>query len=181
MNKKKIPRLKASQISALSAIEALSQTGEKEQVDEVLSLIDEEPEQHTVKKAEKKESVEIIDTPVILHPSSPSSDELFGRPVEQDDSVKSVAKQLFSSDVIDLKTDITHNEINDLTRLRFMQEKFKVQSTGNLDHVISSFLRLRVSKDRKSRREFIEALQTENRNQQGGSIWSKLFNGNNQQ
>jgi len=132
-----------------------------------------------------------IQEPVILPPPAPSvdavitnnqqmsatSEELFGRPVETENSVKSVAKELFSNDVIDLKTEISHNEINNLTRLRFMQEKFRLASGTNLDHVIASFLRLRVSKDRKSRKEFIEALQTETRNSQGGSFMQKLFGG----
>lgn len=114
--------------------------------------------------------------PATYHHDDGTGGGLFGHAIEHEDSIKSVAKQLFTHDVIDLKTDISHNEINNLTRLRFLQEKFKVGKQDRaIDNVINSFLRLRVSKDRKSRAEFIAALQTENRNTQGGSIWSRML------
>lgn len=95
--------------------------------------------------------------------------------VESDNSIKSVSKELFNKESIDLKTEVTHDEINHLTRMRFLEQKFQ---TENIDVLINSFLRLRVSKNRKSRAEFINALQTENRNAQGsGFSLSKLFGG----
>lgn len=159
-------------------LEGLGEVLPEEESVPLKELLDEVPKREEVQEAR------VLPPPppmgAIVVPSqqmSATTEELFGRPVETENSVKSVAKELFSNDVIDLKTEISHNEINNLTRLRFMQEKFRLQSGGNLDHVIASFLRLRVSKDRKSRKEFIEALQTETRNSQGGSFMQKLFGG----
>lgn len=103
-------------------------------------------------------------------------EDMFGRPMESDNQVKSVAKELFNQGQIELKTEVSHDEINNLTRLRFMRERFGID---NVETLTNSFLSLRVSKDRKSRSEFIAALQTENRNTNGGGIWSRLFGVNN--
>lgn len=97
--------------------------------------------------------------------------------IETDNNIKSVSKELFSKKDLDLRTEVSHDEINDVTRLRFLEERFKVR---NIEPLVQSFLALRVSKDRKSRREFIEGLQTENRNASGGGFWDKfLGRGNN--
>lgn len=94
--------------------------------------------------------------------------------VETENQVKSVSKELFNRKSIDLKTDVSHDEINNLTRLRFLAERFNVK---NVDLLTESFLSLRVSKNRASRREFIEALQSERREKQQGGFFSKLFGG----
>lgn len=94
--------------------------------------------------------------------------------VEQDNQVKSVSKELFNKVQIDLKTEVTHDEINNIARLRFLEDKYNVR---NINTLIDSFLRLRVSKNRKSRQEFIQALQTETKNAQGQSMWNKIFGG----
>lgn len=91
--------------------------------------------------------------------------------VETDSSIKTVAKELFNRTNIDLKTEVTHDEINQITKLRFLQVKFGV---SNVDVLIHSLLGLRVSKNRKSRGEFVNIVQTENRNQQSGGLGSKL-------
>jgi len=94
---------------------------------------------------------------------------------EQENSIKTVSKELFNTNGIELKSEVDHDEINNITRLHFLKEKFGI---SNVDTLVSSFLRLRVSKDRKSRREFIEALQTENRNSNpGGSLMARMFGG----
>lgn len=94
--------------------------------------------------------------------------------VEQEHHVKSVSKELFNKENIDLKTEVSHDEINQITKIRFLQDKFEV---ANVNILLKSFLNLRVSKKRQSRREFIDALQTENRNAQGGGFFSRLFTG----
>lgn len=97
--------------------------------------------------------------------------------LEQESNIKTVSKELFNNNAIDLKSEVTHDEINDLTRIRFLKEAFGISHT---DSLIVSFLSLRVSKNRQSRREFIEALQTENRNaNQGGNFFSRLLGGGN--
>lgn len=93
--------------------------------------------------------------------------------IEQPEShATNVSKELFNSDKIDLKTEVSYNEINDLTRLRFLEKKFGLD---NVDNIIESFLSLRVSLRRKSRAEFIQALQTENKREEGGNWFTKMF------
>lgn len=91
--------------------------------------------------------------------------------VESEHHVKSVAKELFNKENIDLKTDVSHDEIMQITKIRFLETSFRVE---NVDVLLKSFLNLRVSKERKSRKEFVDTLQTENRNQQGMGFGAKL-------
>lgn len=96
------------------------------------------------------------------------------RDMEQDSTIKTVSKELFSSKDIDLKTEVSHNEINQIVKLNFLKARWQVD---NIEVLTDSFLRLRVSKERKSRREFVETVQLENKNAQGGGWMSKLFGG----
>jgi hypothetical protein len=107
-------------------------------------------------------------------PNDPLLETSLSQTVESENTIKSVSKELFTHSNIDVKTEVSHDEINNLTRLRFLRDRFNVQ---NVDTLTQSFLALRVSKDRKSRREFIEALQSENRSSQGGNFLSKMFGG----
>lgn len=94
---------------------------------------------------------------------------------ETENNIKTVSKELFSKGSINVKTEISHNEINDITKLGFLKERFRI---GNTDFLIQSLLEHRVSLKRKSRDEFIRALQTENRNANpAGTFMSKFFGG----
>lgn len=97
------------------------------------------------------------------------------QPMESDNNIKTVSKELFNKGGIDLKTEVSHDEIIHITKLRFLEQKFGIY---NIDNMVESFLGLRVSKDRKSRAEFIDALQTENRNRGGGGLMGRLFGQN---
>lgn len=97
--------------------------------------------------------------------------------MEQDNDIKTVSRELFSRQNIEAKTELSHNEIIHVTKLRFLKERFGVR---NVEDLITSLETLRVSKDRKSRKEFVDALQTENRSNQGSGFFSgfkKLFGG----
>lgn len=94
--------------------------------------------------------------------------------VESDNNIKSMGKELFSSKDVDLKTEVSHNEINHLVRLQFLDSRFNIDNVGVLS---KTFMRLRVSLERKSRREFVETVQLENRNAQGGNFFTRLFGG----
>lgn len=101
--------------------------------------------------------------------------------VESENAIKSVSKELFNRGNIDLKSEVSHNEVNHISKIRFLDTTFGVK---NMDSVIDSFLSLRVSLQRKSRHEFIDALQTERRNATGGNWVQRMFqrggnNGNN--
>lgn len=94
--------------------------------------------------------------------------------IESENNIKAVSKELFNKQNIALKTEVSHDEINNITRLRFLEEKFQIK---NVSVLVNSLLELRVSKERKSRREFIDALQTENRSTNAGSFMSRFFGG----
>lgn len=91
--------------------------------------------------------------------------------VTSEHHLQTLSKELFSKFNIELKTELSHNEINHVTKLLFLNDRHMI---SNVDVLISSFLKLRVSKDRKSRREFVESLQTEARNQQGSGFMNGL-------
>jgi hypothetical protein len=94
--------------------------------------------------------------------------------VQEQNNIQSVSKELFNRDNIDLKTEVSHDEINHISRLRFLQKKYGIQ---NVDVIIDSFLTLRVSKSRKSRAEFIKALNNETETESGKGFWSKILGG----
>lgn len=91
--------------------------------------------------------------------------------VIQESNIKSISKELFAKTDLEVKTELTHNEINQITKLLFLQEKLLISDVRTL---IQSFLSLRISKKRQSRKEFIESLQTEQRNAQQLSVFDKL-------
>ena len=93
--------------------------------------------------------------------------------VKQDTNVTAVSKELFNSQDVDMKTDVSHDEINNIARLLFLEQRLGVR---NISVVIDKFLRLRVSKNRKSRAEFIMALNNERKNEEGGFL-TKLMGG----
>lgn len=105
-------------------------------------------------------------------PTDPLLETSLSQNFEMDNNIKSVSKELFNKHEIELKTEVSHDEINNISRLVFLKEKFGI---SNIDVLTHSFLKLRVSKDRKSRTEFISALNTENRNAQGGNLMSRLL------
>ncbi len=124
-----------------------------------LEEIEQMPEAQVIQTTRQRQQVSLLESNL-------------GSEIESDSHVKSVSKELFTNNAIFLKTEVSHDEIPNITRILFLRDRFGVQ---NMDTAINSFLSLRVSKDRKSRKEFIESLQSENRNAQGGGWVSKLF------
>ena len=80
---------------------------------------------------------------------------------------KKGAVALFDPQEIDLKTELNQFEIMKIAQLSFMAERYK---SKNIKHFLQHFLRLKVSKDRKGRREFIEGLHAEERSAQNQSM-----------
>lgn len=99
-------------------------------------------------------------------------EEQLGIHTETESNIKSVSKELFNSDKIDVKTELSHDEINMVTKLRFLERKFKLR---NIDVLVGSLLTLRVSKDRKSRSEFIQALRSEDQDAQQSGFLKKFL------
>lgn len=79
--------------------------------------------------------------------------------IKQTDRIEGVSKELFTGGPeIDLKSEVTKDQIVMITKLRFLQSK---AALTNVQVLIDSFLTLSVSKDRKSRIEFIQAVNGE--------------------
>lgn len=69
-----------------------------------------------------------------------------------------VVKELFTDKNIDMKTDLDDGEITNVALLYFLADEFKIPA---LQRYADKFLRLRVSKQRKGRAEFIQAVKRE--------------------
>lgn len=93
-------------------------------------------------------------------------------PLQDESDIKAVSKELFSGKEIDLRTQVSADEINLVTKIRFLEEKFGIK---NVKPLLASFLNLRVSLDRKSRTEFIQAITGEQEKKNKDSWWGKFF------
>lgn len=92
-----------------------------------------------------------------------------------DSSEKKIAKELFSDEKIQTKTDLTDRQIALLTRGYFLAEEL---DDNNLTKVFDTFIRLRVSRKRKSRAEFIEALKGMDEVGKQATLFGGMFGGN---
>jgi hypothetical protein len=95
-------------------------------------------------------------------------DDIFAELGKSDNERLQVAKELFTAENIKLKTDIDDREILMLARLLFLADRFKIPEMAQW---VDNFIKLRVSRKRKGRGEFIEAVKTqpiEMVNQSGG-------------
>jgi len=80
---------------------------------------------------------------------------------------KTGSKELLTGDDIDLKTELNHKEIIAASRLLFMSERYEMPV---FTHFVTNYLRLKVSKDRKGRREYIEGLHAEEKKEAGRDL-----------
>lgn len=83
-----------------------------------------------------------------------------------------VIREIFVGDEesLPLRTDLTPRQIRALTLLLYLYKKY---AADGCREVAVTFMRLRVSKGRQGRREFVEALRS--RFTQGGSPLEKLL------
>jgi len=104
-------------------------------------------------------------------------EEFLSQDMGDDTSERKIAKELFSNEDVLTKTDLSDNQINILTRLYFLAEEMEDK---DLSSVIDKFVTLRISRKRKSRGEFIEALKGINDSQSGAGMlgnMGKMFGG----
>jgi len=80
-------------------------------------------------------------------------------------------KELFDSDEIEVKTELNAEQIIIISKLKVLSsvisEKYNVDI---LDKYVTNFLKLQVSKDRGSRKEFVSAFQSRNDERAGGFL-----------
>lgn len=76
-------------------------------------------------------------------------------------------RDLVTGQDIDLKSELNTKEIVAATRLLFMSERYQMP---HFTHFVNNFLRLRVSKERKGRVEFIQGLHATEKKEQGKDL-----------
>ena len=80
------------------------------------------------------------------------------------DEEKVVKELLDVKKNIEAKTELSHEQIVEICKLKHIAKKYKL---ADLSLFIQDFMLLSVSKDRKGRKEFIEALQHSRETRQG--------------
>jgi hypothetical protein len=87
----------------------------------------------------------------------------------------SILKELFSNKNIKLKTELTEDQVSIVSRLELMAT---ITKRPYLQIVLNEFLTLQVSKERKSRAEFVEAHKDRNQQANKGILNGLLGGGN---
>jgi hypothetical protein len=98
-------------------------------------------------------------------------------PQEQQHDITAVSKEMFNAKDMDIKTELSDDEIKLLVRVRFLETKFQIT---NMQDAISNFFRMRASLKRQSRGEFVDVSQAERKSREGGNWLSKVFGNGNQ-
>jgi hypothetical protein len=76
--------------------------------------------------------------------------------LEENESAVKEAKQLFSSNEPATRTELEERDIKIIMKLLFYE---RLTKTGLIEKLVNDFLVLRISKNRQSRKEFVEALR----------------------
>lgn len=83
-------------------------------------------------------------------------------------------KELFDVKNIEGKTELTSEQVMIISRLKIMSERLeKKHNITALRNLINHFLKLQLSKDRSSRKEFVSAMQSQE-SVQNQSLLDKL-------
>jgi len=100
-------------------------------------------------------------------------DEIFSG--EVGDSDTKIVKELISGNTqIEQKTELTATQISIISRLYFLHDYIEDPTVTNLEKLLDKFLVLQISKDRKSRKEFVDSLRGVLDNKQGGGFLEKF-------
>ena len=93
------------------------------------------------------------------------------------DNSSSNPKELFETQDIEGKTELTGEQVMIISRLKILgciyKDKYGLDFVNNL---VDNFLTLQLSKDRKSRVEFVNAFQSKNDEKVGGLMDKMNFN-----
>lgn len=75
------------------------------------------------------------------------------------------SKELFSNSNVRTRTDLSDNEIILATKIRYMRVQFDIPV---YDVLLQEFMEMRLSRSRKSRKEYIESMKQKAQNMIGG-------------
>jgi hypothetical protein len=130
--------------------------------------------QKTPPKEEKQEEVRPEPT-VVLDPLPPPIENPLAQEFPVENNIRTVISEMHSKENISTKTELSHNEVNYITKLAFLEAFL---GAGNLNFLTQQFKEHRVSLDRQGRAESVEALQAINRAKQAKeSGLGKFFGG----
>lgn len=82
--------------------------------------------------------------------------DLFSSMMQGDSEQLQIAKELFTEKSIDMKTELSKEEINIFSRAEFMKD---ILGLSSLEIFINKFEKLRVSMNRQGRKEFVETVK----------------------
>jgi hypothetical protein len=100
------------------------------------------------------------------------ANELLEKAFEQEISNPSdVNKELFKSENPEVKTDLSAEQISIITRLGYLGDLIEDDAYKEL---INKFIILRISKDRKSRGEFVEAQKSSMPENRSSGVWGSI-------
>lgn len=69
-------------------------------------------------------------------------------------------KELFSTNHVEGRTELTGEQVGILARLKIMGARLKNNHEIDIiDELVNNFMKLQISKDRKSRQEYVESMQ----------------------
>ena len=100
--------------------------------------------------------------------------DLFGSMMQGDSERLQIAKELFTAENIDMKTEMTAQEINLFSRAAFIRDTFSLDS---LNIFMDQFMRLRVSMARKGRGEFVDCVKNQPKEDALGGLASMFKSG----
>lgn len=82
--------------------------------------------------------------------------DVFANIMNDENEQLQVVKELFTEEGLKMKTDLEDREVHGIAKLSFIADQFDIPS---LNSWIDEFVKLRVSRKRKGRGEFIEAVK----------------------
>ena len=134
-------------------------------------------EQKILKQKEYyEEQAKIYDSPSIQEQELFDPNELFNS--EGGDNGSSVSKELFNPKNPKIKSDLTERQIKAIARLYEKSSKYyEPRGIYMLKGVLDQFVLLMISKDRKSRAEFVETHRETQKNKSIGLLDSMLGRG----
>ena len=84
-----------------------------------------------------------------------------------------IVKELFANEGIKTRTDLSNEEISLISRMYYIAEELK---NDRLTNLMDTFLELKVSKDRKSRDEFVKAFIGSQPEEKKTNFFQRMFN-----
>ncbi len=90
---------------------------------------------------------------------------------EKTDEERVIKELLDTSKNMESKSDLNDENIIEVLKLKHISKKYKLKE---LDELVNLFMKLRISRNRLGRKEFIEAIQHNRENREGMGMFGNL-------